>query len=173
MTALYLILIIPLVKLIINGTKYVQTKYYFEKYLLWVGGNKIKLNEMQYNIVKLFKDAGIPDHYFSDVIPLGYGHVQSSTNISLFQNLTSRRKEHVKIVWNKFHLALGTYKTRTLETFNPAYWLEIIVYLPKHLAAYLGYSQDTRSVKLINIIYWIIVIAIPTILDYYDFLKNT
>ena len=70
MNLLYIFSLFFMIKLLINGTKYFKTKYYFNNYAKWVGGHEIPLKQMQFSIIKLFKDAKISDHYFADVTPL-------------------------------------------------------------------------------------------------------
>ncbi len=156
MNSLYLILVVPVAKLIMNGAKYYQTRHYFNKYAHWVGGHNIPLKQMQYNIVKLFKAADIPDHHFSDVTPIGYGRVQTANNISLFENISSKREEHVNIMRDKFHQALGTYKSKALEVFNPIYWIESVLYLPRNILMYVGIPTENIIAKISQIIYWFI-----------------
>ena len=52
----------------------------------------------------------------------------------------------------------GAYKAKLLETFNPLYWIELIIWLPKQLTLFLGLNNELKAVKTINIllqtIYW-------------------
>ena len=52
----------------------------------------------------------------------------------------------------------GAYKSKILETFNPLYWIELIIWLPKQFTLFLGLNKELKAVKTINIllqtIYW-------------------
>ncbi|NMI04821.1 hypothetical protein HF638_12590 [Paenibacillus sp. SZ31] len=49
---------------------------------------------------------------------------------------------------------VGIYRSRMWNSFNPFYWLGIVVLLPKHLFEYLGVNGDKVIVKIFNIIWW-------------------
>lgn len=43
-----------------------------------------------------------------------------------------------------------------LQNFNPFYWINLIIFLPQNIIKYLGFKTSKKSIKIINVIYWII-----------------
>ena len=110
---------------------------------------------MKVESAKLLKDAGIKDSFVAHVEPVGYGQAQAG-QFSVFENFPSDIKGMYYSMLGKFHEAVGVYKTRTIETINPFYWVEFIIFLPKYLLEYIGISQEKSLTKIIQITYWII-----------------
>jgi hypothetical protein len=50
---------------------------------------------------------------------------------------------------------LGIYRSRILETFNPLYWVEFVVCLPKHIITYLGVSPESTVIRIVQVLYWV------------------
>ena len=69
--------------------------------------------------------------------------------------LNNRTKE---IMLNSFQVAKGYYKARFLESFNPIYWINIIIFLPQKILKYIGMNENT-SFRIANVIltffYWV------------------
>jgi hypothetical protein len=153
---LYLFLVIVGLKLLINLSKYIQCKRYRDKYFLWLAGSKkeLLLVEHKSQVIKLFKDAGVKDNVVGVAQPLGYGQIQVG-GTSVFANFPHRREDIVKFTFNMFGEAIGVYRSRTLEAFNPLYWIEFIINLPKHSLSYLGVSPESVVIKIFQLIYWI------------------
>jgi len=153
---LYIFLAIVLFKLLVNFSKYIQCKRYLDKYLDWLlKGSTWQLVEHKSQVIKLFKDAGIEDGYRGVVEPLGYGKIQTA-QVSVFANFPNRREDFVSLTMEMFYQAIGVYRSRVLETFNPLYWIEFVINLPKQVLSYLGVSPENLVVKIAQLIYWIV-----------------
>jgi hypothetical protein len=150
---LYLFILYALLKIVINFTKYLQCKYFYDRYIKWLAGLDLNLKRSQHTVIKLFKDAGVKDSYFTVSTPTGWGYI-SNRNISVFDNFPSRREDIVGIIAGMFNQAIGIYSSRTMEVFNPIYWIEFIIYLPKNMFTYLGISPDSILIKIGQIAYW-------------------
>lgn len=151
---LYIFLLIAGLKLIINLGKYIQCKYYYKKYEKWVTGKNPNMKRSQHQVINLFKEAGVKDSVIPIVEPLGLGQLATS-NISVFDNFPNRSEQLISITIGFFEQSIGVYSSRTLETFNPIYWIEFIIYLPRNLFTYLGLQSDGTTVKLSQLFYWI------------------
>lgn len=61
-------------------------------------------------------------------------------------------KDNIYISFLETH---GYYRHIFLQNFNPFYWIKLIIFLPQNLINYLGIKANKKSVKIINVIYWI------------------
>ena len=59
-------------------------------------------------------------------------------------------------MYNSFLETQGYYRYILLQNFNPFYWINLIIFLPQNIIRYLGFKTNRKSVKIINVIYWII-----------------
>ena len=57
---------------------------------------------------------------------------------------------------DEFISSFGIYANRILECFNPFYWCETILYLPKNIVKYLGFPNNTLFVKTMQLLWWFI-----------------
>jgi hypothetical protein len=140
-------------RLVVNLVRRKKCASFLNLYL--EGGNDWNFGMQQDEIVELFRKAGIEDNHVPYAQPVGYGKVASGM-VSVFQNLSSHREDIVHIVLTMFHRALGVYSKRAKETFNPLFWVEYILYLPKNVLQYFGLPPDHVFVRTVQIIYWAI-----------------
>lgn len=161
---LYIFLALVIIKLVINLNKYYQCKRYLNKYHNWRANTDPdwQLVENKSNVIKLFKDAGLEDSIFSFETPVGLSHV-GVRDASFFDNFPNNRIDIVRRTDAYFHQAIGIYRSRMLELFNPNYWIEFIIYLPRQVFNYLGISHESVILKVFQLLYWLIV-AVITIL---------
>ena len=152
---IYVFLGYCLIKLLINSSKYYKCKHYLNKYLEWLSNPYWELSEHKSNVIKLFKDADLEDSTIQFATPLGMGQVATG-NAWVFDQFPSHREEVVGKTRNYFHQAIGVYRSRALEVFNPIYWVEFIIYLPKHIFNYLGVPPDGVIIKIFQLIYWLV-----------------
>lgn len=119
----------------------------------------IKNNESAYtynrNIINHFKNAGIKDVISPISVPTGFGMI-TTTKSSLFDNLFFKSESTISQAKECFLEAKGVYRTRVIECFNPFYWINLILFLPKNTIQYLGLNSDSILAKLSQFIYWII-----------------
>ena len=153
MSILYLFLAILAIKFLINLSRYVQCKWYLSKYHGYIDKSTWGFVEHTLQIVRIFKSAGVEDFTVSNVKAIGFGHFQSSRP-SVFNNLEVKREDIVSLVQRMFYQSIGVYRSRMYETINPLYWIELIVFLPKHALNYIGLSLDSVVIKTTQIIYW-------------------
>ena len=156
MTILYFFLAILIIKFVLNLSRFIQCKCYLSKYNNYIKDPKWGFIELSHQVVTLFKNAGVEDTTVPNVQFIGFGNFQAS-NPSVFSNISVIRKDIVSYVIGMFHQAIGIYRTRVLETFNPLYWIESIIFLPKQILNYMGVSSESIMIKVAQIIYWILV----------------
>lgn len=56
---------------------------------------------------------------------------------------------------NLFIESHGYYRYLFLQNFNIFFWIKLIIFLPQNIITYLGLKPKKKSIKVINIIYWI------------------
>lgn len=152
---LYGFLAIIAVKFVINFANYIQCKRYLARYKQYINEPDWKFVEHKSRIVKLLKDAGVSDSTVPYVEPVGFGYIRRAS-VSVQKNITATRGDVVGSSTAMLHEAIGVYRSRMLETFNPLYWIEFLIHLPKQTLGYLGISPESTVVKIAQLLYWII-----------------
>lgn len=156
MRVLYILFGILALKFILNLSKYIRTKKYHDLYVEWlVVERSTKAVEMKAQVVGLLRDAGVSDSYVGTAQPMGYGYIATG-NTSVMDNFPNARDDIATLTNAMFLQALGTYRSRMIDTFNPLRWIEWLIHLPRYMLRYLGVSADGAITKLAQIIWWIV-----------------
>ena len=163
---IYVFLGYGIIKLLINFNKYYQCKDYLNKYNEYLENPYWELSEHKSHVIKLFKDAGLKDSTIQFIKPLGLSHVAHG-NAWVFDQFPNDREEVVGKTIDYFHQAIGVYRLRAREVFNPLYWIEFIIYLPKHVFNYLGVSPESVVIKIAQLIYWSVATVVSIICALY------
>ena len=157
--AIIIFCVIITYKALSNFIKYKRCKKLSDMHVLWLSGNCDNFIEYRGEILQLFKSANIQDSLFPTSSLIGYGQIASGT-ASVFANFPSMNKSVVGYVITCFDEAIGTYRRRCFESFNPLYWIETILFFPRHLLTYLGVDSEKFLFKSLNIlltfIWWIL-----------------
>ncbi len=148
-------IVMVIVKLPINLYKYFLCKQYLDKYNNWLTNTDWQLVQDKSQVIKLFKDANLQDSKFQFEALVGQSHIATG-NAWVFDNFPSYREEVVGRTIGYFHQAIGVYRSKSVEVFNPFYWIELIIYLPKHVLNYLGVLPESVIVKIIQLLYWLV-----------------
>lgn len=193
---LYWLLIIPIYKFLASLYKFYYLKRCRKTYEEYVKSycpederksvtkEQVKLHEKllaellshKNKIIVLLKEAGVQDFRFTRMEPVGGGYgkrVEYSIHMNMEQikELYVPGQETGADIPNEMIKALtqaiGIYKIKMYESFNPIYWGDIIIYLPSKILSYLKGEQITHSMKnlslLLNVIYWVIIFIISLI----------
>lgn len=130
-----------------------------------------KLNESQTEIVRLFEQANLAPKNISVVERMGYGYIKAG-HVRAWDHLTNIRLDIVDSNQKSFHEAIGYFRARRNETFNPAYWIEFLVFWPRNLLAYLGLDKDSLLVKILQILVLLAEFIIGVILTNEDQIRS-
>ncbi|MBI2032336.1 MAG: hypothetical protein HYT09_01695 [Candidatus Levybacteria bacterium] len=156
MKILILTLFLVSLKVLYNLYYFWTAERYYKEYKEYVKDSKSWfIKEHRQQIVKLFKKAGLEDTNQPDVEPIGYGLV-STGSFSVYRNLALLRNDIVIIINGQFREALGIYKQRIFEAFNPIYWVEQLIFLPRIIFSYLGIKSTNVIVKSAQLIWFLI-----------------
>ena len=90
--------------------------------------------------------------------PIGFGRAQQQ-HMSALDNLTFLNIDILREGRTILTRAKGYYKVEALKSFNPLFWIEFIVFLPRELFKYFGFDINSKSIsiisKIIQIVYWL------------------
>lgn len=157
------IIFIILMKITINGFRLIRLKQLENSYKKFTETPILSFHEKKYEIVELFKKAGLSDRYFTQMVPIGLGH-GTARNITLFDNIGTPDPDIVLLLITYFKEAAGIFKKRIFDSLNPIYWIEFLIFLPQNIIYYLGLNKDSKNIqiftKVLNIIWWIISVLI-------------
>jgi hypothetical protein len=116
------------------------------------------ISEHQIEIRKVVMNTGVGDQITSYMEPLGLGHTQQQS-ISALDNLSFLNIDIMKTGREIVNRAKGYYRIQAMKSFNPLFWIEFVLFLPKELLKYLGVDSKAKIGSLITnifqIIYWI------------------
>ena len=101
------------------------------------------------------------DNFIPHVQPAGLGVVHSM-KVRILAQYPSNIEELARAQINLFQEALSKFKYEMKQCLNPFYWIDVIIWLPKNIVSFLGFNDDLKSVKSINIFlqlaYWLFII---------------
>ena len=149
-------LLIIFLKFIYNYCHFYELSKLQKKYDNYLN-NKITTSEIlrdKNKVKNLILKANVKDMEIRSMEPIGFGYV-NNVKFSVLDNLATKNSEIVPRVLSMFEIALGEYKNRAFESFNPIFWMDFIIFLPNKIFNYLGIKAENFISKMIQIIYWI------------------
>ncbi|MDD3915203.1 MAG: hypothetical protein PHF76_11225 [Bacteroidales bacterium] len=162
------ITIVVLLKFILNLYYYLLTNYYFDNYMDFLKNKNTQAFKDKQQVLALFEKAGISDSYIPYSMPAGYGQIANST-VSILENYPSNLDifAHKTIVY--FNIAIGKFQSGMKDSFNPLYWLDLIIYLPKNIISQLGLKSAKIITKILQLIYWLLGIIFSLLFYAYNY----
>lgn len=138
-------------KAISNYTKYKRCEKLSKMHIDWLADSCDEFPQHKGEIKKLLLGANVPDSCIPTSQAIGFGQI-ANANASVYLNFPSKLAGIAVALADKFDEAIGTYRSRFLESFNPLYWIETILFLPKNLLRYIGLDSEKVTFKLCNIL---------------------
>jgi hypothetical protein len=164
----YIVIAILFIKIILNLSKFLQCKYLLNKYIHWLKDTSLSLVEKKSKVISLIKGVGVSDSCVPYIAPVGYGKLVTN-ELSVLNNFPSNRRDIFELTREKFHDAIGVYRRRILQTFNPLFWIETVIFLPKKILVYLGVkNSESVVIKLLQIVWWGFGILIAVLIAVYQ-----
>jgi hypothetical protein len=117
----------------------------------WIHGNNIEIKKA---VIK----SGVDDIVHSYMQPDGYGNVQQM-NMSVLENMLLTDGKFYLESRDLIERANGFYKVEAIKSFNPLFWVEFLIFLPKEILKYFSSNTSSKSIsvtKIIQIIYWLL-----------------
>lgn len=150
---LYLFAFIWSYKLLINLYYHNKTVVLERAYRKFWKEKDTHIKDRHIEIRELLERAGVKDGLVTEMQPIGYGHAEYVKS-SVYDNMFYNNVDVLSTMERAFRIAKGVYKRRIKESFNPVYWIECVVYLPKNIFEYLGLNSDTKETKIFQLLYW-------------------
>ena len=158
MKFLSIFLAVIIYKAIANVIKLFRIKFYESEFKKYLADKPNHIEQYKLQTIKLFKEAGIADTYTPVSQPMGFNQI-ANMQASVFVNFPSNMLVIAKPALDMFQNAIGIYRSRMIDSFNPIYWIELIIFLPKNLLIYIGLDSEKIAFKLCNVlltaIWWI------------------
>ena len=147
-------------KLLNNAYKAYRCNKLYETYCQWLMSNgSYDIRYTSAEVKELLKDY--EDNFIPHVQPAGLGVVHSM-KVRILAQYPSNIEELARAQINLFQEALSKFKYEMKQCLNPFYWIDVIIWLPKNIVSFLGFNDDLKSVKSINIFlqlaYWLFII---------------
>ncbi len=155
MFALYIFSIMFFYKLISNIIFFFNNERLLQIWLSFFAKDNSNAFSYKQQIIDNFKRANIKDTSQPITVPTGYFQVVNTT-YSTFDNIFLNDKRTASLTRDFFLEAKGVYRKRIFESFNPLYWINLIIFLPKNIIAFLGLNSDTIFTKISQLIFWFI-----------------
>lgn len=168
MSQIHYLLIIPIYKIASNAFYLYRTCQIINDYHSWLvyGDNYFELFERKRIFEKILSKADVSDKYLPVTQPTGYGQLASFQS-SIIAQFPSNLEAYAPITIKMLLEAKGIFKERILETFNPIYWIELAIFLPKHALMYLGIKPDNFIIKLVQLTWFLLAGAYSLLLALY------
>lgn len=166
------VLLIPLLFFILNFFKWLKMRRFevaYDKYwaVVLTANDHSPLPNIEckkQEIITLLKEANIQPKVIHFNEPLGFGQVVMRSANSL-DNLFFPNQDF--IIANKiaFSEASEVYRKRMINTINPLFLLDTLLFLPQRLLKYIGVSEENVASKILNVIYWVAGFIISILTD--------
>jgi hypothetical protein len=158
------ILIFLVLKFVLNYRKHLLCKKYLKHYIQWLSDKcEINLLEKQAEVKKLVEDAGYGRGKVAHTELVGYGQIANYI-VNPMDAFPSKYEHIAHAVIANLTASVGVYKKRAFDAFNLFYWIDLIVFLPRNIARYLGAKNDGIIIKISNLLWWIFDSVIVTII---------
>lgn len=152
-------LIIFVYKLISNIIDYINIIRYSKMFNDFINQKNDKIFQYKSICIDLFKKLNISDKCFPIAQKMGYGQF-ASFKASVFTNFPDNSTLFARETLCMFDDATGICKRNIFQCFSPKYWIDFILFLPKKIFTYLNVSADSILIKITQVIYWLVSIAI-------------
>jgi hypothetical protein len=131
----------------------------FKEYILYIAKKDNSFIEKKNSAISLLKEAGLKNFSFPYIsYPTPY-HFQKN-DLDGFENLQYGEADFVGTVQLKFQEAIGVFKSKMNQSYNPYFWLEFMLKLPEKTLLYLSPTVNESFIKVIQVFYWLVSILI-------------
>ncbi len=127
---------------------------YKKLYCNYLSNNDSKIFQYKTSCIALFKQFNISDAKIPITQKTGYGQFASFTT-SLFENFPDNTTLFAPETRRIFEDAIGIAKYNLKQCFNPIYWINLVLFLPKNILTYLNVSAESIFIKICQLLYWI------------------
>lgn len=147
--------IVFLYKLISNVINYFAMNFYINRHLNFLTKGDETFITYQNSIRKLVKRANVSSTFIPVVQPIGYGRL-ASYQADVLDSVANRREDVASALYSAMMVAKGTFRSRIIECFSPRYWIDLVIFLPKHFVEFLGLDGEKWPAKVLQSIWWLL-----------------
>lgn len=133
-----------------NVGRYLEAKYLKNRLAKYI--NALSSNEPVDDNFRTYK-SNIKDSIKSSGITTDTAMI-ASVNFNVLENMFMDR-ECGKITCQLLEESMGIYRTRAIKSVCPCFWLNCILFLPKHILSYLEIKPSKFFVYILQFLYWI------------------
>lgn len=151
MNFIVLLVFVVIYKMLSNLYFYFRIKHLSKSHSKWIVGKAPNFPTYKSEVINLFKRAGIQNILTPTVMPIGCNKI-ASFNADVFTNFPSTHIDIVNGAVRMFYEAEGTFRHRFFEALNPIYWIELVLFAPKKLLAYLSFDENKTLFKACNVL---------------------
>jgi hypothetical protein len=152
------IALIAAYKIIKNTVACIQLAMLKNEYFRWIDKPEeyqVQTQGHAPQVRKLIRGAGVRVGKVPVLEPMGFNQAVSGT-VDVLNRYPTKEANYAYPTICYFNEAIGTYKHRIIETFNPLYWIETILFLPKSIFVYFGLKPENIIIKIFQLVWWLI-----------------
>lgn len=148
------LLLVPLYIFIDSAVSLHQLERIYKEYFLWLSDSRThNVAEKRSKLKSLIAHANIPDAKIPVTQPVGFSYVAHAT-VSVLENFPSQRADIAECLLSLINDAIGVYKDRMWNAFNPLWWINTLIFLPRSICTYLNVKADSLFVKMGQLMWW-------------------
>ncbi len=151
MQIFYIFLFIFFYKLISNYIYLQQIRKYHVLHLNWLNGKYDKMYIHHSAVIKLFKRANLKNN--PTPVHTDHHSYVAQGAVDTFNSFPTKLERVAYVHIKYYELSESAFYNRIKDCFNPLYWLDLIIFAPKHLLDYLNVDSDKQLYKLFNILF--------------------
>lgn len=151
-----LLLLIPLYIFLDSAVSLYRLQRIYSDYLEWLEkthASNIHLRQKKSQLKQLITHANVSDAIMPVVEQVETNFVMSS-NVSALDNFPIKHQRISTVLVTLINDAIGVYKARMWNAFNPLWWINTLVFLPRSICTYLNIKADGLFMKIGQLLWW-------------------
>nr|DAF35378.1 MAG TPA: hypothetical protein [Caudoviricetes sp.] len=153
MNWLYLILI-PVFYFLDNLVSYLKLDSIAISYERWLNGTDSDAVEKAPVLRKLILKAGLHDRTVARIGSIA--GFSSLYHASVLDSFPSHERDLAAPISRLITQALGVYKDRMINAFNPICWVYTVITLPRSVLSYLDVSAESLLTRICQLVWWLL-----------------
>ena len=150
------LLLIPVFIFVDSAYSFWQLNRIYQKYMLWFRGDvTVNIARERSALHRLITHAGIADRAIPRIHPLGYGQI-CHIKLGDLDQIPSKDEEITAASTLLIPTALGVYQDRMKNAFNPLWWIDTLIFLPRAVLTYINISAESVIIRIGQLIWWMI-----------------
>ena len=148
------LLLIPTLLVIDSAYSFWQLNKIYQKYILWLRNDvTVNIARERSALHRLIRHAGISERVIPHLHDLGYGKA-CHVNLGVIDQFPSKIPEIAEASTLMIQTALGVYKDRMMNAFNPLWWIDTLIFLPRRILMYLNISAESIIIRPGQLVWW-------------------